>query len=258
MTRLGNELRPVMILIPAGPFWMGSDEGQDNEKPIHAVWLDSYQLAKYPVTNAEYRIYVNRTGAPEPPFWQESPFSAPAKPVVGVNWFEAQNYCAMAQPNNRCGVSLADRSGVGKSRARRAGKAEISVGPINARCNAFCRLRLRHRRSRKNRARRYQRFRIVRYERRRAPVVQRFLCCRLLRKIAAEKSPGSDERNTACLARRFLAPRRQVQPLRGAQLAEPCISLFGLWISARPRRERITMGRDACNLAVSSRRPPKL
>jgi sulfatase modifying factor 1 len=94
MTRLGNELRPVMILIPEGPFWMGSDEGQDNEKPVHVVWLDSYLLAKYPVTNADYRIYMNRTGAPEPPFWQESPFSAPAKPVVGVNWFEAQNYCA--------------------------------------------------------------------------------------------------------------------------------------------------------------------
>jgi sulfatase modifying factor 1 len=93
MPPLGKELLPEMILISAGTFWMGSEEGQDNEKPIHAVWLDSFQLAKFPVTNAHYRTYVDFTSAPAPPFWRDSQFAAPEKPVVGVNWFDARNYC---------------------------------------------------------------------------------------------------------------------------------------------------------------------
>jgi formylglycine-generating enzyme required for sulfatase activity len=86
-------MHPEMISIGAGTFWMGSEAGQDNEKPIHAVWLGSFQLAKFPVINAEYRIYVAGSGAPEPAFWRESQFAAPEKPVVGVNWFEARSYC---------------------------------------------------------------------------------------------------------------------------------------------------------------------
>lgn len=82
-----------MIVIPVGPFLMGSDDGQDNEKPIHEVWLDEFRLAKFPVTNAQYRLYVEHTGVPEPPFWHEHRFSAPEQPVVGVNWFEATCYC---------------------------------------------------------------------------------------------------------------------------------------------------------------------
>ena len=72
---------------------MGSDTGQDNEKPIHRVWLDAFWLAKFPVTNADYRRFIESTGAATPPFWHEPAFRHPQKPVVGINWFEAQAYC---------------------------------------------------------------------------------------------------------------------------------------------------------------------
>jgi formylglycine-generating enzyme required for sulfatase activity len=50
-------------------------------------------LAKFPVTNEDYRVFVEHSSAPEPPLWNEKPFSHRQKPVVGVNWFEAQSYC---------------------------------------------------------------------------------------------------------------------------------------------------------------------
>ena len=43
---------------PQGNFFMGRKNGTTNENPIHNVWLDSYSVAKYPVTNREYAIFV--------------------------------------------------------------------------------------------------------------------------------------------------------------------------------------------------------
>lgn len=88
-----TEPNPNLVCITAGAFLMGSERGQDNEKPVHRAWLDGFWLAKFPVTNTDYLIYVEATGAAAPPFWQEPAFSHPLKPVVGVNWFEAQSYC---------------------------------------------------------------------------------------------------------------------------------------------------------------------
>lgn len=82
-----------MVLIPGGSFLMGSHEGQDNERPVHRVWLDPFELGKYQVTNQAYRRFVEATGRPAPPFWQEERFSRPSQPVVGVNWFDAVAYC---------------------------------------------------------------------------------------------------------------------------------------------------------------------
>ncbi len=72
---------------------MGCEEGQDNERPVHRVRLDSFGLAKFPVTNAEYNLFLDATGAAPPPFWSEPMFADPRKPVVGVTWDEAVAYC---------------------------------------------------------------------------------------------------------------------------------------------------------------------
>jgi ergothioneine biosynthesis protein EgtB len=41
----------------------------DNETPRHNVWVDSYELANQPVTNAEFRQFVRDGGYDEPRLW---------------------------------------------------------------------------------------------------------------------------------------------------------------------------------------------
>ena len=51
-----------MELIPAGEFRMGSNSGQDREKPVHSVYVDAFYMDKYEVTNAEYAEFLNAKG----------------------------------------------------------------------------------------------------------------------------------------------------------------------------------------------------
>ena len=61
---------PQWVTIPAGEFWMGSDEDDrealDDEKPAHRLFLPEFQIARTPITNAQYLLYVQATGAPAP------------------------------------------------------------------------------------------------------------------------------------------------------------------------------------------------
>jgi len=73
---------------------MGSDDGQENEHPVHRVWIDEFPLGAFQVTNAEYAGFLSATGQhPAPPFWNDPNFNHPRQPVVGVSWFEATQYC---------------------------------------------------------------------------------------------------------------------------------------------------------------------
>jgi sulfatase modifying factor 1 len=84
---------PEIVSIPYGSFLMGCNEGQENERPVHRVWLDGFAIGKFPVTNHEYRICVEDEAVPAPPFWSEPMFSHPGQPVVGTTWDEAAAYC---------------------------------------------------------------------------------------------------------------------------------------------------------------------
>jgi len=77
--------------VPTGPFLMGSEDGRDNEKPVHEVYLDAYYIGTYPVTNADYKRYKDDVGQPF-----EMPEGKADHPVVRVNWSDARDYAAWA------------------------------------------------------------------------------------------------------------------------------------------------------------------
>jgi len=88
-----KSLGPLLVPIPAAWFLMGSDCGQDCERPIHRVWVESFFLAATQVTNTEYDRFVRATASLPPVFWQDANFNDPQQPVAGVSWHEAVRYC---------------------------------------------------------------------------------------------------------------------------------------------------------------------
>jgi formylglycine-generating enzyme required for sulfatase activity len=50
-----------MVWIPAGTFWMGSESGQEDEKPVHEVAVDGFWMDKTEVTNEEFDKFIRVT-----------------------------------------------------------------------------------------------------------------------------------------------------------------------------------------------------
>ena len=96
--RLDPKTGITYILIPAGRFDMGSNDGAADEKPIHRITLTKpFLLGKYAVTNQDYQRYLEANPQIKPPEFFEDPlFNQPQQPVVGVSWEEAQAFCAWA------------------------------------------------------------------------------------------------------------------------------------------------------------------
>jgi len=96
MAKPAEALRQVSevkcALIPAGEFLMGSVEGQDDERPVHAVWVDAFELAVFQVRNRDFARFLEATGHPAPPRWNDPDFNHPDQPVVAVNWAEGAKY----------------------------------------------------------------------------------------------------------------------------------------------------------------------
>ncbi len=92
-SRAPRPIEPAVVPIPAGWFHMGSEIGQDNERPMHRVWTDAFLLAACQVTNADYANFLRATSALPPPLWTDPNFNHPEQPVVAVSWFEAVKYC---------------------------------------------------------------------------------------------------------------------------------------------------------------------
>jgi sulfatase modifying factor 1 len=85
--------QPKLMLIPAGWFRMGSETGQENERPVHRVWTEAFYLAACQVTNREYGSFLGATGSRATHLWNDPDFNHPEQPVVAVSWFEAVKYC---------------------------------------------------------------------------------------------------------------------------------------------------------------------
>lgn len=86
---------PEWITVPAGEFWMGSAQGARNEKPVHRLLVPEFRIARTPVTNAQYQLYVQATGAAPPQHWKDGqpPKEKLAHPVVYITWQDAGAYC---------------------------------------------------------------------------------------------------------------------------------------------------------------------
>ena len=52
----------TMIFIPGATFRMGSDRHYPEEAPVHRVTLDGFWIDRTPVTNWQFRKFVNETG----------------------------------------------------------------------------------------------------------------------------------------------------------------------------------------------------
>jgi iron(II)-dependent oxidoreductase len=91
----------VMVLIPAGEFIMGLDNpekhgGRIQEAPAHTVWLSSYYIDKYEVTNEQYMRFVRVTGRIQPRLTRGRGLTELDRPVVGVTWDDAAAYAQWA------------------------------------------------------------------------------------------------------------------------------------------------------------------
>lgn len=84
----------LMSYIPAGEFQMGSEDGGDDEKPVHTVYLDGFWMDQTEVTNAMYATCVTNGRCEEPSdrTYFDNPLYA-NHPVVYVDWEAANNYC---------------------------------------------------------------------------------------------------------------------------------------------------------------------
>jgi len=51
-----------MVLIPAGKFEMDSNHGDNDESPVHTVYLDAFYIDVYEVTNMQYARFLNEYG----------------------------------------------------------------------------------------------------------------------------------------------------------------------------------------------------
>lgn len=82
--------RLTLVYIPAGPFPMGSADGNQDEAPAREVTLDGFWLQKTETTRAQYARFCTETGHPLP---EGAGGEREDVPVVGITRAEAERFC---------------------------------------------------------------------------------------------------------------------------------------------------------------------
>lgn len=76
-----------MVWVEGGSFMMGSNEGDDDEKPVHRVNLDGFWMGKYEVTNEQFCVFLNEKGN---------------QTEGGTTWLEIESsFCDITQSSSR-------------------------------------------------------------------------------------------------------------------------------------------------------------
>src|SRR5260370_6680971 len=110
-----NDGHGDFVYVPGSAFRMGDNfgDGESRERPVHAVDVDAFYIAKHEMTNGEWRKFRDDPGYDDPKFWpsgrvvpkDQVPYWTQAPnhgggtpgsdnyPVLGVNWNSATAYC---------------------------------------------------------------------------------------------------------------------------------------------------------------------
>ena len=219
--------------IPGGWFTMGTERGQEDERPPHRVFVDAFELGVFPVTRAEYERFVDATGHEPPRDWSHPPFAQPDLPVVGVSWLDAVAYCAWRSEQDGRPVRLpTEAEWEFAARGRQEAlfpwgdvmPAWIPNGGRGPLAGAVA-----------GDARRADRLRSVRHRDQRARMVRRLARQGLLQPIAGAESRGPRPRHAPCVARRRVAPRAHDVPRHAAQQARSVVPVQRLRIPPRAK-----------------------
>ena len=113
VSRIAKVEAGEMILIPEGPFSMGSfekdiawaarqfrSESLDSyreETPAHTVTLPAFKIDKFEVTVGDYTKYMEATGKLPPREFENPRLNHPRQPVVSLPWQLAKDYCLWAK-----------------------------------------------------------------------------------------------------------------------------------------------------------------
>lgn len=99
-----DEMGIPMRLVQAGEFKMGSNGNEPDEEPSHTVYLDSFYMDKYEVTNVSYSACVSAGTCVLPKqtnSFRNANYFGNAQfdnyPVIYVDWFMAKTYCEWRQ-----------------------------------------------------------------------------------------------------------------------------------------------------------------
>jgi len=101
-TSLAPGINIAWCYVPGGAFRMGSEDTDalafDDEKPRHYLYLDAFYMAKFPVTNHQYQVFIQATGYASPPGWENKSYPAGAgdHPVHRLYWPDAVAFCRWA------------------------------------------------------------------------------------------------------------------------------------------------------------------
>ena len=92
---LGKGINLDMVYIQGGTFMMGSPDGDgdSDEKPQHQVTVSSFFMAKYPVTQAQWKAVASLPKIERDLKLDPSRFKGDNRPVEKVNQYDAVEFC---------------------------------------------------------------------------------------------------------------------------------------------------------------------
>ena len=89
---------PGMVYVAGGEFTMGTDSGDEFERPAHKVRLAPFYIDINEVNCEEYLSFVTAEHHRLPPGWTNGSFppGSAKRPVTGVDWYDATAYAKWA------------------------------------------------------------------------------------------------------------------------------------------------------------------